>query len=204
MRWSEVIVRLDGVELGRTDAEGIAKGMEFALRDHSVLRVWLERGPRNTPFLYLTRNGHPLPGSEGDPVKILWATLVIIWGIATAQIFFSAAVIRNGRGDAVIDWNLALGSILALLGILAWRRSVPAMIAACVLCFSEVLLFFATQAHYNLANVWGLLFALGLFAWLLMRGIKAARELKAVRLPIRHPPESLPHHHTTSTHPAGD
>ena len=189
MTWSEIIILLDGVELGRTDAEGIAKGYEQRLWDQSVLRIWLERGPRNTPFLYLTRNGHPLPGSEGDPVKILWMTLGIIWVIAVIQIAFPLMAITHDRGDSVMVWALILGCILVVLGIMAWHRSLPAMIAACALCFGEVMVFLAAQAQLNIGNVLRLIFGGVLFGWLLMRGINAVRTLKAIALPIRHPPE---------------
>ena len=197
--WTEIIILLDGVELGRTDSEGITKGYEIRLWDQTVLRIWLERGPRNTPFLYLTRNGHPLPGSEGDPVKILRWTLTMIWFIAGIQILFPLMVIRNDRADAPLYWALVLGCILTLLGIMAWHRSVPAMIAACALCFGEVAVFFAVQGGLNFGNLWSLLFALWILGWLLMRGVKAAQALKAVTLPIRHPPEQM-HHHEPRQH----
>ena len=100
--WKEVTIRLDGVELGRTDHDALMKGVEFALRDHSLLRVWIEPGPRGSRFLYLTRNGHPLPGSDGDPVKNLRNTLIFIWSIAGLQILFSSLMIANPRADDVV------------------------------------------------------------------------------------------------------
>jgi hypothetical protein len=195
--WTEIIILLDGVELSRTDAEGIAKGHEIRLWDQSLLRVWLERGPRDTPFLYLTRNGHPLTGSAGDPEKILRETLSIIWVVAAVQICLPLMVITGtaDRADPVFNWMLALGCVLALLSIFAWRRSVAAMIAACALLFAEVVVVMVTQAKLNFGNVWSLLFAFGLLGWMLMRGIKAVRALKAVALPIRHPPEPMRHSH---------
>ncbi len=193
MDWSEVIVLLDGVELGRVDGEGLIKGYEQKLWDQTLLRIWLERGPRNTPFLYLTRNGHPLPGSEGDPVKIIRLTLSIIWILAGVQILFALMVIRNGRADATIYWALGLGCILVILGLMAHRRSLPGMIGACVVCFGEVAVFFASVMRRNAGSIFSLLFALSIFGWLLQRGIKAVRDINAVRLPIRHPPE--PFHH---------
>src|SRR5438128_2447799 len=85
---SHVTVRLDAVELGRTNKEALREGVEYKLYDHSVLRLWIEPGPRNTSLLMITRNGHPLPESAGDPVKWLRYTLIMIWTCAGIQILF--------------------------------------------------------------------------------------------------------------------
>src|SRR3954451_13852618 len=118
--WSEIVLRLDGAENGNPDRAALLTRVEYTLRDDSVLCVWIEYAPTGIPMLYITRNGHPLPGSEGDPAKILWYTLSFIWVIGVLQIAFSMAVIHNGRGDEGIYLNLAGGLILVLLGILAW------------------------------------------------------------------------------------
>ena len=85
-------------------------------------------------MLYITRNGHPLPGSEGDPVKILWYTLSFFWVIGACQIIFSMLVICVGNADNTIYLNLAAGLVLVLLSFLAWGRSVVAMVLASLLC----------------------------------------------------------------------
>jgi hypothetical protein len=188
--WDEVVVRLDAVELIRTNKEALREGVEHRLYDHSVLRLWIEPGPRGSFFLMITRNGHPLPESDGDPVKILRFTLIMIWLVAGTQMLFSLVVIRNGGADPPIYWALGLGSMLVMLGVFAWHRSVLAMIGACALFFGEVTVFFAEQSRLNFGNVWSLLFGLGLVGWLLLRGIKAVRDLKAISLPIRRPPDA--------------
>jgi hypothetical protein len=94
--------------------------------------------------------------------------------------------------------------VLALLGILAWRRSYAAMVLASILVFSEfAVLFWSAHEKNDVWDAWRPLFGLGLLAWFLRRGINAVRDLNAVRLPIRHPPElirPLEHHppHATS------
>lgn len=195
------MVRLDGVELGRNDREALLNGgVEYTLRDHTVLRVWLELGPRGIPMLYLTRNGMPIPGSEGDPARILLYTLVLIWIFGGLQIMFAAAVINNGRADEDIFLIFAAGLILILLGILAWgRRSVVAMVLACLLSFGELALLLISEGRIDAANVWRLVFGLGLFGWLLQRGIVAVHRLKAATLPIRHPPQPIHHDSTESS-----
>src|SRR5205085_9545710 len=89
MTWSEVVILIDGVEIARVDEATLASGFEHRLRDNTTIRIWMERGPRNSRFLYLTRNGHPLPGSEGDPAKIIRFTLAMIWICAGIQIAFA-------------------------------------------------------------------------------------------------------------------
>src|SRR5215212_3659299 len=191
--WNEVVVRVDGVELGRVDRAALMEGVEFALRDHSILRVWLETGPRGVPFFYLTRNGHPLPGSEGDPVKILHTTVIVMAIFAGVQIAFSVLVAGNDRADASIYWLLGAGSALALLCLRAWHHSVPATIGASLICFAELVVFFIAEGNINIGNVLSLAFGLGLLGWFLMRGIRAARELDSIALPIRQPPEPPRH-----------
>ena len=195
--WKEVLIVFDGVELARTTRDGLYEGIDIALPDYSLLRVWIENGPGGTPFLYLTRNGHPLPGSEGDPAHTIWLTVSIFWCLATLQIFFAFTVVRYGNPDEAVYAIGAAGLLLALLGILAWRRSYPAMVLASILCLGELAVFFIAQGQVNVWNVWQLLFGLGILAWILRRGIVAVRDLNAIRLPIRHPPElirPLEHH----------
>jgi hypothetical protein len=186
-------LRLDGVQIGNPDREALLNRVEYTLRDHSVLCVWIEYGPTGIPMLYITRNGHPLPGSEGDPRKILWYTLCFIWVIGACQIAFSMAVIYNGRADGGIYLIGAAGFVLVLLGFLAWGRSVVAMVLASLLAFGELGLLIISEGDLNAGNVLRLIFGLGLFAWLLRRGIMAVHDLKKNTLPVRHPPEPMRH-----------
>jgi lysylphosphatidylglycerol synthetase-like protein (DUF2156 family) len=187
--WDEVSVRLDAVELGPTNKAALREGVEYKLYDHSVLRLWLEPGPRDSFFLMITRNGHPLPESDGDPVKILRFTLSMIGVVAGLQIFIGLGGITHERGDAEDYWAVLLGVALVILGLFAWHRSIVAMVAACALFTGELVVFLFTETHVTVYNFWNLPFAFGLLGWLLWRGIKAVRELKAAALPIRHPPE---------------
>jgi hypothetical protein len=197
MDWSEVLIVFDGVQLARTSADELHEGLDIALPDYSLLRVWFEKGPAGRSFLYLTRNGHPLPGSEGDPAHTIWLTVSIFWCLAALQIFFASAVVRYGNPDQTVYAIGAAGFVLALLGILAWRRSYPAMVLASILCFGELATFFWLEGDIDVWNGWRLVLGLFLLAWILKRGIDAVRDLNAVRLPIRHPPElirPLEHH----------
>ena len=187
----ELVVRLDAVELGRTNEEALREGVEYKLYDHSVLRLWMEFGPRNSRLLMITRNGHPLPGSEGDPVKILRWTLVMIWFFAGIQMLFSLWVIRNDRADPAVYWALVLGAMLVILGIFARHRSEGAMVLASLLFFGEVLVFVVSTGNVNVWNAWRLVFGLTFVPWVLLRGIKAVRELKSMALPVRQPPEPI-------------
>jgi len=188
--WEQVSVRLDAVELGPTSKAALREGVEYKLYDHSVLRLWLEPGPRDTFFLMITRNGHPLPESDGDPVKILRFTLAMIGIVAAMQMFIGLTGVTRGRADAEDYWAVILGVMLVILGLFAWHRSVVAMVAACALFIAELAVCFALETHVTVYNVWNLLFAFGLIGWLLLRGIKAVRDLNAVSLPIRHPPDA--------------
>ena len=152
--WDELVVRLDAVELGRINEEALREGVEYKLYDHSVLRLWIEFGPRNSRLLMITRNGHPLPGSEGDPVKILRLTLGMIWVIAGVQMLLSLMAIRNDRADPADYWALVLGAMLVILGIFARNRSEGAMVLASLLFFGEVLVFVVSMGNVNVWNAW--------------------------------------------------
>jgi len=191
--WREIVLRLDGVQIGNPDRAALLNRVEYTLHDHSVLCVRIEYGPTGIPMLYITRNGHPLPGSEGDPRKILWYTLWFSWVIGACQIAFAMAVIFNGRADGGIYLIGAAGFVLVLLGFLAWGRSVVAMVLASLLAFGELAFLLISEGNIDVGNVLRLIFGLGLFAWLLKRGIVAAQDLKKNALPVRHPPEPMHH-----------
>jgi hypothetical protein len=189
--WDEVEVRMDAVTVGRATRELLWDGVEYRLFDDSVLRMWLESTPGGPPFLNVTRNGHPLPGSDGDPLYSVRSMVVMLWVFAALQVLAEVVVIiptdrRNDPGALQTDyWLTATGVIVVLLCILAWRRSVAALVAACALFAGQLVLFFAFHPSYRL--LWmGLLPMIG-FVWFTLRAVRAAIDLKAMRLPIRPP-----------------
>jgi hypothetical protein len=192
--WDELVVRVDAVEIGRTNRAALREGVEYKLFDHSVLRLWLELPPSGPPMLNVTRNGHPLPGSFGDPLYSLRSLLIALWVFAGIQILAEAIVIiptdRRYDRDLQVDyWVTAVGVIIVLLCILAWRRSLVALIAACVLFMGECLL--ALAMHFYIGFVLeGLFPAIG-FVWLSLRAIQSLIDLKTMALPVRHQPEPM-------------
>ena len=187
----ETAVVFDGRELGRVPRAVMFEGIDFALPDESLLHIVTEMGPRGVPFLYVTRNGHPLPGSEGDPVKILWLTCSIFWCLAALQIFFAAMVIRHGNPDGSVYAIGAAGLALVLLGVFSWRRSHAATVLASLIVFVELVLFFFFEGHRDPDTLFSALVGLSILSWLLMRGINAVAEINSHTLPVRHPPERL-------------
>src|SRR5438876_11481258 len=55
--WDEVVVRVDAVEIVRTNKAALRDGVEHRLYDHSVLPLWIEPGPPDTILPMVTRNG---------------------------------------------------------------------------------------------------------------------------------------------------
>lgn len=189
--WDEIVVRVDAIEIGRPNAAELRDGVEYKLFDHSVLRLWVEHGPGNgTPLLMITRNGHPLPKSQGDPVMIVRSTLIMILVFALMQIVIGLLAVILHADDTEMDWSLALGSIMALLVAFAWRnRSAAAMAVAGLFFLGEWVLFFGT--HFIPWYLVSFLTVITGTGWMMLRGVKAARDLKAMTLPIRHPPEHV-------------
>lgn len=189
----ETAVVLDGRELGRIPREAMLQGVDFALPDESLLRVWLEIGPRGVPFIYITRNGHPLPGSDGDPVKSLWLSCSIFWCFAALQLFFFVVAGRSSRGadDAAVWWCGGLGAALGILGIFAWRRSQAAVVLGSLIVFVELGVFFWFEGAHDVGGRIQAGFGLALVAAILMRGINAITEINSHKLPIREVPHRI-------------
>ena len=166
MDWSEVSVVFDGVELARTSRAELHEGLNIALPDYSLLRIWIETAPGGGFLLYLTRNGHPLPGSGGDPALTILMTVSIFWCMAAVQILLAGAVIRYGNPDRTVYAIGAAGFVLALLGILAWRRSYPAMVLASILCFGEFAMLIFSQGRIDVWNGWRVILGFGSLVWL--------------------------------------
>ena len=190
--WDTVEVRVDSVVIGTATREMFWEGVEYKLFDGSVLRMWLESPPGGHAFLNITRNGHPLPGSEGDPLHQVRAMVVMLWVFAAIEILAEAIVIipTDRRDDdpakLLTDyWVTAVAVIVVLLCILAWRRSVPALVFACILFAGQFFVYFALHPSFYL--FWTGLFPMIGFLWLIQRAIRAAIDLKAMRLPIRRP-----------------
>lgn len=189
--WDAVEVRVDAVVIGTATREMCWQGVEYALFDGSVLRLWLESPPGGHPFLNLTRNGHPLPGSEGDPLHQVRGMVVMLWVFAAIEILAETIVVmsihrRNNPGQLLTDyWVTAVAVIVMLLGILAWRRSVAALVFACLLFTGQLFVYFALHPSWSL--FWTGLFPMTGFVWLIRRAIRAAMDLDAMRLPIRRP-----------------
>ena len=80
---------------------------------------------------------------------------------------------------------------------------VVAMVLASLLAFGEIALLLISEGNLNAANIVRVVFALGLFGWILARGIRAVHELRMTTLPVRYPPEPLHHvapHHSDAPH----
>ena len=192
--WDEVEVRMDAVEVARTNRAELSQGVEYKLFDDSVLRMWLESAPSGPPILNITRNGHPLPGSGGDPVQNFKGMVILLWVFAGLQILAEALVIIPiDRGEHRLDalqtdyWVTAVGVIIVLLCIPAWQRSLWALIAACALFAGQLVLFLAL--HFYLRLLLTVAFPFVGMLWLMFRAIRSLIDLKSMSLPIRHPPE---------------
>ena len=187
-----VAVVLDGRELGRIPRAALHEGVDFALPDESLLHVWNESGPNGTPYTCVTRNGHPLPGSASDPVKILWINVVCFWGLAALQMFFAAMVMATGNPDGSVYAIGLAGLALALLAAFAWYRSYAATVLASVVVIVEAALFFFFEGRHDPGSLVSAFVALCMLIYLMVRGINAVAEIKSHTLPIRRPPERIP------------
>ena len=192
--WDDVEIRMDAVEVGRTNLRELRHGVEYVLFDRSLLRLWIEDAPGPTFLLNVTRNGHPLPGSGSDPVMSVRNTVRLLWTIVAMQLFVGGIKTwldaTNDREDMVpLDAAaFATGVLIAILGVLAWRRSSWALIAAWLLFWGEVVIWWSLHFRIGMVMALEAVPLLSAAAYFMTRSIKAALELDAMRLPIRRPP----------------
>lgn len=128
--WKNTEVRLNGDLVGSfPDKKAVTAGQEFPLPDGSVLNVQLVHR-----LLRLLRNGAPVPGSAYDPVTMLSTSCGMIYALAGLNIVLGLIAwvlkvdyLRSLSYGAV---SIAVGLILLVLGLLAQRRSLVALIVA--------------------------------------------------------------------------
>ncbi|MDO8915811.1 MAG: hypothetical protein Q7W16_07005 [Coriobacteriia bacterium] len=128
--WKNTQIRLDGELVGSfPDKKAFAAGAAFPLPDGSVLHAqFAHRMP------VLLRDGVPVPGSATDPVQTLRTACGILYAIAGSNVAlgliawgFEWEYLRTMSYGPV---SIAVGLVLFVLGLLAQRRSVVALIAA--------------------------------------------------------------------------
>jgi hypothetical protein len=190
--WSEVTVRMDAVEVGRTDIAALREGVEYRLFDHSLLRIWIEPSPAGGFFVNLTRNGHPLPGSGSDPLTAMRTSVVMLWILVatnTLLVGVKAMADSDEQPDLLpLDYAaLGTGLLVAVLGGLAWRRSSLSLILAWITVWGGAVAWWAAHP-YPVVLLQAVPVAVAMM-WFTRRSIRASRELDAMRLPIRHSPE---------------
>ena len=186
--WTEVIVRLDGRELVRTDSDALSSGVDVSLPDGGVLRIVLQLGPRGVPFLYLTRNGRPVAGSEGDPWKIIREVAILLGLVAGVQLLFVALLVATGKFEPA-DWGFVVSAaVLIMLAVLTWKRSVVSIVIGSVTAFTEIVAVLVVEARWDVTTIWPMGFLIIVLAWFFRRGVLAALWLRATTLPVRHPP----------------
>ena len=127
-RWiyKDMVVSLDGVELGRIkDSKALKQGANFRMPDRSNLHVRLEQQVFNMK-LVVTRNGNPLPGSDAHPETIVRVGYQFLYAIAALN--FVLGFFIHGTGPAVVAVGVAYG----VLAFVASRHGMASVIGFCL------------------------------------------------------------------------
>lgn len=138
--YRDLTLKLDGQKLGRkiTDRRQLRNGVNFALPDHSNLRVQLV-STFFVPELRITRNGKPLPGSTTDPRTLHRVAIAVLVAIALMQILVGFVFVLAGKPQwlsayGIGSWNFPLGLVYGgLTAFVAAKESRPALNAATAL-----------------------------------------------------------------------
>ena len=110
--------------------------------------------------------------------------------MAIPQILNAAVMIARDSADAGIYAMGAAGLALAILGLLAWRRSYAATVLGATIAGVELLVLLSKgprDAASLIADIGGLY----LFYVVMSRGINAVAEINAHTLPIREVPRPI-------------
>src|SRR5262249_26089659 len=135
-----------------------------------------------TPMLLLTRNGQPVPGSQGDPQHVVRNSVNLLYFIAVLNIALGIAAFAFPGGMLAAlgagGWAAADGAIFGVLGFFTSRGSRVALSLAIALYVLESFFIVAgTGAETGRPNVGGLIVRF-FFALLLVRGWKAMGQLR--------------------------
>jgi hypothetical protein len=142
--WSDVRVRVDGVEVGRfANANEVRAGRAFSLPGGGTLVV------RRVPGLFaaqleVTKAGAPLPGSSGDPSERVRQAAQLLYFLAAVNVVlgaFAAVASIDFLRSLGLGWaSVGEGAIFGLLGWLTSRRSLAALLVGIVLFGLDTLL----------------------------------------------------------------
>jgi hypothetical protein len=180
--WRNMVIRLDGAEIGRIASQKEMKaGQEFPLADGSVLRVQLANNAM-APELRVLWNGQPVPGSASDPMTLVRQAAQVLFFIASVSIVF-------GLLAELFHWEplraigagyltTVFGLIYLGLGFLVLRRSYPALMTGLVLFALDSLAWIGMAAAGEPARPFGAIF-MRVFLFIgLVRGLGALRALR--------------------------
>jgi len=186
--WRDFTIHFDGAPVDKIEggSKGMRAGKSLTLPDGSELSVKLKQNILAAE-LEVLRNGRPLPGSATDPIQRVRQAYVIIFIVGgfnlvlgIAGIFFETELLYllgAGWGTAVF------GLFLLLLGwLVKARHSQPALITALVLYLADSLLGIAASIAAGEAPGVGGLIVRVLFLIGMTQGVKAIREMEALKL----------------------
>ena len=131
--WRGATVRLDGQEIGTVPGKReLLRGQDFKLPDGSTLNVRLIQHLMGSE-LHILRDGRPIPGSASHPETAVRTAYWLLFLIAAVDIVFGVAArtmhVDMLAGLGISDFSIGFGVILAILGYLVRRGSLPALYA---------------------------------------------------------------------------
>lgn len=134
--WKDFTVSLDGRELGRMNGQKeLENGDIYPLEDGTVLEVKLTTG--FTTELKVTRDGEPLPGTDGDPREQVDQAAAVVLFIAGLNLVLGLVAELGQVGlllDNGVGWSsVVLGVVFLGLGLWARKGSKVALILAIAL-----------------------------------------------------------------------
>ena len=169
-RWSDVIVSLDGSNIGKCTYREFRAGLDFSLPDGSKLHARYTMSG-----LDIRRDGQPLSGGASDPAVMLRSAYLATLWVGGGNLFVGAISLLNEELRDAFGWpTLIVGAVFLALGTQIKRKSKGALLAALSVgwLLSIGLLLGLPQ---TLAGV-------PITAWvlyLLHRGLKGLRELES-------------------------
>lgn len=142
--WKDITVRMDGEVIGTIASQReLLAGQEFRLRDGTTVKV--QQVHRITGAeVEVTRGGEPLPGSASDPeTRVLTAAwvLFIVGGLNVVLGLLGLFLRTQFLAALGAGWySLVFGALFLMMGFLARRRSITALVSGIVLLAGDGIL----------------------------------------------------------------
>ena len=169
--WKNFKVTFDDKLIGEASSQQeLSSGKTFKLPDGSSLEVKLNTNLGFAPTLNVSRNGKPLPGSQGDPLQNISTARWLLFLLGGINVVFGF-VYTEGR-----LYSLSYGALLLVLGFLTPKYAKITLLLGILALLVDAALVVVFSVQTSTVNPTFFIIRF-LLLYFLYRGFAAARKL---------------------------